>query len=219
MGVIPGVPKSLDRPQLVPDSQTHQSVVLLWDPHGLPREEFHLQRRYVGDCAKNVNWVFHNETSWISSDKMLVSGLHPYCAYKFRFVKSLTIRHYESYPESVSIQTSAHGVPSGPPYIVSVSTTAGSIHLKWAAPFFTNGPLIGYRLSWKSQDSEEQSREIAKQDHTATAEVISHLTPDTRYEVKVAAINDNGTGMSVGKNVTTQQKSEGDLVGVESCFD
>ena len=108
-------------------------------------------------------------------------------------------------------------MPSGSPNILSYSTTARSIHLKWEAPFFLNAPLVGYKLSWRPKDAPvalKQSRDIAKQDTSATSGVISDLNPDSEYEVEVAAINVFGTGAPAAKTVTTQQRSEGDLFGI-----
>ena len=103
-------------------------------------------------------------------------------------------------------------VPSGLPIILSVSTAARSVHLKWEPPSFLNAPLVGYKLSWHALDgstSPRQSRDIAKQDPSSTSEVISDLTPATRYRIEVAAINMNGPGAAVSKVVTTQPRSQG----------
>lgn len=103
-------------------------------------------------------------------------------------------------------------VPSGIPIIISVSTAARSIHLKWETPFFINAPLVGYKLSWQPLGgayAPVQSRDIAKKDRSSTSGVISDLTPDTQYKIQVAAINVLGTGAPATRIVTTQPRSEG----------
>ena len=101
-------------------------------------------------------------------------------------------------------------VPTDPPTIRSISTTATSIHVKWSPPFFINMPLIVYKLTvTKLPGGESRVKEVEARGNEPMSEVMTLLDANTRYRMSVVAVNRDGAGPVAEKEVTTQTESIG----------
>lgn len=147
--------------------------------------------------------VEKNDGSWstVTSDtgstatSYTVTGLTNGTAHTFRVTAINKVGEGET-PSSVSASKTPRGVPGAPG---TLSLAAGSaaqteIDLSWSAPGSTNGAaLTGYKIQY-STDGSSWSNVTADTGSTATTYTISSLTLNTRYWVRVAAINVAGAG-------------------------
>ena len=86
--------------------------------------------------------------------------------------------------------------PSAPPTSVSVSeVTSSSITVQWGPVdcIHRNGNITGYSVQYKVMGS-GNTQNMFISGGSATEAIISNLTPSTTYTVRVATVNDAGTG-------------------------
>jgi hypothetical protein len=104
------------------------------------------------------------------------------------------------------IRPADHGVIAGQGGIKvcgapgTLSLSAGSdeftqINLSWSAPSDTGGGVVsGYHIQVSTNSGVSWSDQVADTGSTGTTYTASSLTDNTRYDFKVAAINEAGTG-------------------------
>ncbi len=97
-------------------------------------------------------------------------------------------------------------MPSEAPEINSVSSTPTSVHIKWQAPHFINGRLLGYRLRLLTRNQLPKVKDVPTSSLASVTEVMTLLKPETEYIVKVAARNRVGLGPEAHKTITTPPK-------------
>ena len=93
--------------------------------------------------------------------------------------------------------------PSAPPTSVSVSElTSSSITVQWGPVdcIHRNGDIIGYTVRYKVVGS-GGTQDMSVSGGSVTEATISNLTPSTTYSVRVAAVNDAGTGTFSNKKI------------------
>ncbi|XP_019729887.1 neural cell adhesion molecule 1b isoform X4 [Hippocampus comes] len=88
-------------------------------------------------------------------------------------------------------------VPSSP-FINEVSPFSTTALVQFEEPESTGGvPVLKYKATWRMQDRGSWSHRIYELKDGSIGEVtITHLRPDTTYEVKMSAINGKGEGES-----------------------
>ncbi|XP_038078549.1 neogenin-like isoform X5 [Patiria miniata] len=84
-------------------------------------------------------------------------------------------------------------VPGKPLTLTAADIQAQSFRLTWREPVQLNGALQSYRIyiKWNGGQKVETVHDLGQ-----LAKVISDLIPETRYEVTVFALNENGAGES-----------------------
>lgn len=87
----------------------------------------------------------------------------------------------------------------GPPLSLKViDTTNNSVKLKWSRPDHDGGlDITGYLVEMKGLDSESWSKSSPHKGVAITSFTADALDTNTKYEFRVSAINDAGTGPSV----------------------
>jgi len=73
-------------PSLAANSKTNQSLILQWLPSRAAGVEdlvvnltYRIQRLIVG---LDDDWLYHGDVTWLSRQRVLISGLRPYVTYK-----------------------------------------------------------------------------------------------------------------------------------------
>ena len=88
------------------------------------------------------------------------------------------------------------GIPSAPRNVL-LSSAGTSISVSWAEPWATNGtPLTGYVIEYKASNASSWQRQQVTQPAggaTATSTVISGLSPQLAYQVRVIAKSQFGS--------------------------
>jgi titin len=177
---LPGAPSGL-----LVTTKTGSSVSLSWvapvDNGGREITDYLVQ--YSTDGAAWSTFVDGVSTSLSAT----VTGLTRGTSYQFRVV---AVTPEGSSPASSSVSS----VPSTVPATPSVSRTAksdNSITVGWSIP--DNGGLAinGYRVEISTDGSNWM---LAESSLTWTSKLITGLDPRTNYRVRVAALNENGTG-------------------------
>ena len=96
-------------------------------------------------------------------------------------------------------------VPSSPPQGVMIrSTDPASLVVSWQPPLEIshNIPITGYVIQYKKNGSQDMDTNTKKVNvPSGTTHTISGLVAITKYSVKVAAMNVNGTGPFSGSVV------------------
>ena len=108
---------------------------------------------------------------------------------------------------SAAIMLCTLSAPSVPPSSVNVSvenSTAISVQWGMVPCIHQNGPITGYSVRYGVMGSgSSQSVNVSGASKTGT--MISDLMSSTTYDVQVAAMNDNGTGVySSNESALTQ---------------
>ena len=98
--------------------------------------------------------------------------------------------------------------PSAPPSSVTVTgVTSSTISVQWGSVpcIHQNGDITGYSVQYEVMGSGNTQMEMVSGDSSGGMTTISGLTPSTTYSIKVAAVNNAGTGVySDPTNALTQ---------------
>ena len=86
--------------------------------------------------------------------------------------------------------------PSGPPTLVSATSTSTSITVQWGAVdcIHRNGDITDYSVQYGVVGSGSTQTMIVS-GHSITEATISSLMSSTTYSIQVAAVNSAGIGM------------------------
>ncbi|XP_060592485.1 proto-oncogene tyrosine-protein kinase ROS-like isoform X2 [Ruditapes philippinarum] len=231
----------LPGPEIVRDGITHNSVLLDWagesvlkqntdptlaqlfwaDEELLRNITFILQKRVL---ETETEWQSHSDMELMPSGRVNVTSLHPFVTYQFKFIFQITTTHAVETNYSVPVTTLPYGVPSGSPRITSLHAPSSStVSVSWVPPVYSNGPLINYRLSLYPLDSEDH---VISSDVTPekTSWIFGHLSTNSRYEVRVSAMNGEGEGPAAVMTVKTPMSSSLKekqtpylILGAENC--
>ena len=85
-------------------------------------------------------------------------------------------------------------VPSSPPHSIMItSNDPASLKVSWQPPMEShNVPITGYVIQYNKDGSQDMIKDIKS--ISGTTHTIPKLIPCTKYSVKVAAMNADGTG-------------------------
>ena len=102
--------------------------------------------------------------------------------------------------------------PSSSPSITSLlAPSSTTVSVAWVPPVYSNGQLISYRLSLYPLDNKDH---VISSDVTPekTAWIFGHLSGNSRYEVRVSAVNGEGEGPAAVMTVKTPASSTCKLI-------
>ena len=102
--------------------------------------------------------------------------------------------------------TVSFSAPSAGPSSVSVAdVTSSTITVMWGSVpcIHQNGDITGYLVQYRAVGSE--NKETVETSETEIT--LLSLTPDTDYEISVAAVNTEGTGVSTNTSAKTSAGS------------
>ena len=97
-------------------------------------------------------------------------------------------------------------VPTGPPIVINTTTISTNITVQWEPVkcIHRNGNITDYLVL--VMRNEEIAKNVSVSFYIGNV-TISELSPSTEYNVSVAAVNSNGTGIySDDISVTTEGK-------------
>ncbi|KAM3922717.1 cell adhesion molecule-related/down-regulated by oncogenes isoform 1-T3 [Leptodactylus fuscus] len=191
------VPEAPDRPTISTASET--SVYVTWIPRangGSPITSFKVEYKKI-----ETPWMTAAENIPPSKLSVEVSNLEPGAMYKFRVI---AINAYgESRRSAVSRPYQVPGYSSrlpnplivGPRIDHTEAVTDTQIMLKWTyIPANNNNtPIQGFYIYYRPTDSDNDSdykRDMV--DGTKQRHLISHLQPETSYDIKMQCFNERG---------------------------
>ncbi|KAM4016487.1 cell adhesion molecule-related/down-regulated by oncogenes isoform 2-T3 [Anomaloglossus baeobatrachus] len=191
------VPEAPDRPTISTASET--SVYVTWIPRangGSPITSFKVEYRKNGKA-----WMMAAENIPPSMLSVEVSNLEPGAVYKFRVIAINT--YGESRHSTVSRLYQVAGYSSrlpnplivGPRIDHTEAVTDTEILLKWTyIPANNNNtPIQGFYIYYRPTDSDNDSdykRDMVE--GTKKQHQISHLQPETSYDIKMQCFNERG---------------------------
>ncbi|CAN2388108.1 skeletal muscle satellite cell differentiation [Pristimantis euphronides] len=190
------VPEAPDRPTISMASET--SVYVTWIPRangGSPINSFKVEYRKTGKP-----WMTAAENIPPSKLSVEVSNLEP-AMYKFRVIAINTYGESRSSTVSLPYQVIVHSKRLTNPLIVgpridhTEAVTDTKILLKWTyIPSNNNNtPIQGFYIYYRPTDSDNDSdykRDIVE--GTRQQHLISHLQPETSYDIKMQCFNERG---------------------------
>ncbi|KAK6057564.1 fibronectin type III domain protein [Cooperia oncophora] len=172
-------------------------------------------------------------------EKHIVMGLEPDTTYAFR-VAAISARGQGEFCEPVVIRT-LQSTPTGPPRLLNVTAISSTaLHVLWAAPNASEGPVVQYRVRYRVVTTENATssgestsyEEIVDDEILATKAPIWHsilwnasdvvvnvtgLQPFTVYEVTVAAATVNGFGPE-SSPLRRRTHEDGENLGLVDIF-
>ena len=107
---------------------------------------------------------------------------------------------------TLCVSTVSISAPSAPPSAVTVTSVSSStLTIQWGdVPcIHQNGEITGYTIQYGATGS--GNKQTVKTSETEVT--LSSLTPETNYEISVAAVNTEGTGVSENISATTSAGS------------
>ena len=114
---------------------------------------------------------------------------------------------------TASVESTVPGVPVG----LVVTTGDGELTVSWSAPEDGGSAIVEYRVEWKSGDEEYDA------DREAIVRALSHtitgLTNGTTYDVRVTAVNINGSGTAAEGSGTPTESAVTVISGIRVTAD
>lgn len=156
------------------DEAAHAFTVTLWE---LVKHRT-LERVPVDSVKTNeTQYEFHS--------------LEPYTVYR---AEVSTAAPNEGIIANATVFRTQPGAPSAPRYLQLTGVSSTAISLQWSAPQELHGPLFGYTVFY-GPAREHQKRSSFETQNTSVT--VTHLTPDTFFEVYVKAFNKLHDGTEV----------------------
>ncbi|XP_048368276.1 cell adhesion molecule-related/down-regulated by oncogenes [Sphaerodactylus townsendi] len=194
-----GVPEAPDRPTISTASET--SVYVTWIPRangGSPITAFKVEYKRT---SKNGDWKVAADNISPSKLSVEVRFLEPGATYKFRVI---AINNYgESPRSSASRPYQVAGFTNrfsnrpitGPHIAYTEAVSDTQIMLKWTYITSNNNntPIQGFYIYYRPTDSDNDSdykRDVVE--GTKQLHLISHLQPETSYDIKMQCYNEGG---------------------------
>ncbi|XP_060106666.1 cell adhesion molecule-related/down-regulated by oncogenes [Heteronotia binoei] len=194
-----GVPEAPDRPTISTASET--SVYVTWIPRangGSPITAFKVEYKLV---SKSGDWKVAADNISPSRLSVEVRHLEPGATYKFRVI---AINNYGESPRSsasrpyqvAGFTNRFSNRPIAGPHIAYTEAVSDTqIMLKWTYITSSNNntPIQGFYIYYRPTDSDNDSdykRDIVE--GTKQWHLISHLQPETSYDIKMQCYNEGG---------------------------
>ncbi|XP_053125630.1 cell adhesion molecule-related/down-regulated by oncogenes isoform X2 [Hemicordylus capensis] len=192
-----GVPEAPDRPTISTASET--SVYVTWIPRangGSPITAFKVEYK-----RKNGDWLVAADNISPSKLSVEVRSLDPGATYKFRVI---AINNYGESPRSSSSRPYqvagftnrfSNRPITGPHIAYTEAVSDTQIMLKWTYITSSNNntPIQGFYIYYRPTDSDNDSdykRDVVE--GTKQWHLISHLQPETSYDIKMQCYNEGG---------------------------
>uniref|UniRef100_A0A8C8BHE9 Cell adhesion associated, oncogene regulated n=1 Tax=Otus sunia TaxID=257818 RepID=A0A8C8BHE9_9STRI len=194
-----GVPEAPDRPTISTASES--SVYVTWIPRangGSPITAFKVEYKRLG---RNSDWLIAADNISPSKLSVEVRSLEPGEMYRFRVIAVNTYgespRSAASRPYQVAGFTSRFSSRpiTGPHIAYTEAISDTQIMLKWTYITSSNNntPIQGFYIYYRPTDSDNDSdykRDIVE--GTKQWHLISHLQPETSYDIKMQCYNEGG---------------------------
>ncbi|XP_006122373.2 cell adhesion molecule-related/down-regulated by oncogenes isoform X1 [Pelodiscus sinensis] len=194
-----GVPEAPDRPAISTASET--SVYVTWIPRangGSPITAFKVEYKRM---SRNSDWLIAAENISPSKLSVEVRNLEPGATYKFRVI---AVNNYGDSPRSspsrpyqvAGFTNRFSNRPIAGPHIAYTEAVSDTqIMLKWTYITSSNNntPIQGFYIYYRPTDSDNDSdykRDIVE--GTKQWHLISHLQPETSYDIKMQCYNEGG---------------------------
>ena len=112
----------------------------------------------------------------------------------------------ESFTTTMVSNTVAADPPDAPTGLVATTTTARTVKLDWTVPTDTGvGDITGYQVEVSTDSASNWTVHEADTGSDSTTYTHEGLTPETRYDYRVSAINADGVGAASSSiNTTTE---------------
>ena len=140
----------------------------------------------------------------IAANKVTVTYTDPSEADDFSAIQDTVGNDAASFTTTMVSNTVAPDPPDAPTGLTATTTTGRNVTLDWTAPTDTGvGDITGYRIEVSTDSA--VSWEDAQTDTGSTSTTYKHegLTPGTRYDYRVSAINADGVGTASSSINTT----------------
>ena len=155
---------------------------------------------YDLDYKLSISSTWVNTTHSGTGRTFTITGLTNGSNYNIR-VAAINTRGTGSYVTGTSAPVAAVTVPGGPPTGLTLTPGDTQIALSWTAPADNGGSaLTGYSVQYSSNGG--SSFTGWTHNSTSTSATITGLTNGQSYQVRVAAINNQGTGSYVTGTTT-----------------
>ncbi|KAL1431232.1 hypothetical protein MTO96_014610 [Rhipicephalus appendiculatus] len=118
-------------------------------------------------------------------------SLEPYTVYK---VEVSTVAPYGRIVANETTFKTQPGAPTAPRNLRLTGISSTAISLEWSAPQELRGPLFGYTVFYGPAREHQKRSSLETQNTSVT---VTHLTPDTFFEVYVKAFNKLQDGTEV----------------------
>lgn len=118
-------------------------------------------------------------------------SLEPYTVYK---VEVSTVVPNGGIVANETIFKTQPGAPTAPRHLRLTGISSTAISLEWSAPQEMRGPLFGYTVFYGPAREHQKRSSLETQNTSVT---VTHLTPDTFFEVYVKAFNKLHDGAEV----------------------
>uniref|UniRef100_A0A8C3RW49 Cell adhesion molecule-related/down-regulated by oncogenes n=1 Tax=Chelydra serpentina TaxID=8475 RepID=A0A8C3RW49_CHESE len=190
-----GVPEAPDRPAISTASET--SVFVTWIPRangGSPITAFKVEYKRM---SRNSDWLIAADSISPSKLSVEVRNLEPGATYKFRVI---AVNNYGDSPRSspsrpYQVAGFTNRPITGPHIAYTEAVSDTQIMLKWTYITSSNNntPIQGFYIYYRPTDSDNDSdykREIVE--GTKQWHLISHLQPETSYDIKMQCYNEGG---------------------------
>lgn len=119
--------------------------------------------------------------------------------------------------DPVQIRTQSDMPSAAPEGITAEALSSNSIRVKWTSPDprLTNGDITGYKIRYKTKSRGSNGNTIVVEGDT-TEKIVDGLEPGTQYMLRMAVVNQNGTGPHsdwVRVDTPSQDREEAQLAG------
>lgn len=175
---VPGAPKDIAVSMV-----TAGSADISWsapDPvAGIDSVRYEVDYRPVGGSAWNKAWLApsgHLDTTL---------ELAPGVAYEVTVIAQTSDR--SGAPATPVMFTTASSGPGAPTELASPDRSTSTVSLAWVAPA---GPLTGYLVQWRAVGEDTWT----SMNVTGTRATVAGLSPRTSHQLRVLALDGNGTG-------------------------
>ncbi|CAJ0572847.1 unnamed protein product, partial [Mesorhabditis spiculigera] len=140
----------------------------------------------------------HNEPETqitVSSTEYSLHGLDKYTEYAIR-VEAEGDNGSGLSSDVVTVRTLPDAPSAAPEDVAVEPESSTAIRVTWKAPPKNahNGQLTGYRIKYKTKQKGTKIQQIAVEDPHLMERLLDDLDPGQHYQIRVAAVNQNGTG-------------------------
>ncbi len=105
--------------------------------------------------------------------------------------------------ESGTVTTESATAPSPPRALIVTGTSTTDLEVSWTVPVDAGGiPILRYQIDYRVSDEDEtltgrQPGDWEEESSESTTMLIQNLNPGTSYDVRVAAVNEDFTGLFI----------------------
>ncbi|XP_072028791.1 uncharacterized protein [Amphiura filiformis] len=184
---VPGSPQNL---VALADSAT--SIYVSWEPPSSTFGDIQNYQLYYADLG--TGQATREQEIQVTDTSYTVTGLSPYTRYGFR-VEAFNENGPGPSSETIEARTFTDKPTSPPSNVTARPFSASSILLSWNLPPTSqrNGDITGYKVRYRLLENSDRAKTIVV-DGILREFILSELERDSEYEIRIGAVNVNGTG-------------------------